>query len=248
MIQMTLFEMPLTHAIVCVCAAWVQVSHGPHTAMTGGGNNHVFEHNTISRVCFECTDTGAFYVGRSWNQRGNVVRYNTFDTIRPTEKLAQKSCSQNAFYLDDQMSGYDFYGNTIINSTTGVLLGGGRRNSIHDNVFINNDVDIAFDNRGMTWQLNYCRYNCTDASQGYQPACFKNKLQALNYTSPPYSVQYPSLPTIYQDHPCVPVHNVIADNQYCHAHSANGGKFLTATAAQITSWMSSATNNTEHCA
>jgi hypothetical protein len=28
-------------------------------------------------------------------------------------------------YLDDQMSGYDFYGNTIINASTGVLLGGG---------------------------------------------------------------------------------------------------------------------------
>ena len=40
-------------------------------------------------------------VGRSWSQRGNVVRFNTFDTIRPTEKLAQNSCSQNAFYLDE---------------------------------------------------------------------------------------------------------------------------------------------------
>ena len=57
-------------------------------------------------------DTGAFYVGRSWSQRGNVVRFNTFDTVRATERLAQQSCSQNAFYLDDQMSGYDFYGNT----------------------------------------------------------------------------------------------------------------------------------------
>jgi hypothetical protein len=56
------------------------------------------------------------------------------------------------------MSGYDFYGNTIINSTTAVLLGGGRHNKIHGNTFIANDKDIAFDDRGMTWQLNYCRY------------------------------------------------------------------------------------------
>ena len=55
----------------------------------------LFEHNRISKVCYECTDTGAFYVGRSWSQRGNIARYNTFDTIRPTERLAQKSCSQN---------------------------------------------------------------------------------------------------------------------------------------------------------
>lgn len=39
-------------------------------------------------------------------------------------------------------------GNTIKNATTGVLLGGGRRNRIHSNIFIDNDLDIAFDNRG----------------------------------------------------------------------------------------------------
>ena len=42
---------------------------------------------------------GAFYIGRSWAQRGNVARFNQFDTVRPTEILAQKSCTQNAFYL-----------------------------------------------------------------------------------------------------------------------------------------------------
>ena len=70
------------------------VEHGPHTAIQGGGNDNLFEHNVVSHVTFECTDTGAFYVGRSWAQRGNVARYNSFDTIRPTEKLAQQSCSQ----------------------------------------------------------------------------------------------------------------------------------------------------------
>ena len=97
-------------------------------------------------------------------------------------------------YLDDQMSGYDFYGNTIINASTGVLLGGGaearlllrrfsheyfsedrsfdktgsgqtqeqtwendktgRRNRIHSNVFLDNNLDIAFDNRGMNWMVS----------------------------------------------------------------------------------------------
>ena len=81
--------------------------------------------------------------------------------VQATEKLAQKSCSQNAFYLDDQMSGWEFYGNTIVNSTTGVLLGGGRRNVIRGNVFRGNQLDIAFDNRGMSWQTSYCEENCT---------------------------------------------------------------------------------------
>ena len=102
-------------------------------------------------------------------------------------------------YLDDQMSGYDFYGNTIINASTGVLLGGGteirlllrrfsheylsedrsfdktssgqtqeqtwendktgRRNRIHSNVFLDNNLDIAFDNRGMNWMVSFTSCN-----------------------------------------------------------------------------------------
>lgn len=73
------------------------MSNGPHCGVQGNGNDNLFEFNYISHCSYECTDTGAFYVGRSWAQRGNVARFNHFDTIRPTEKLAQKSCSQNAY-------------------------------------------------------------------------------------------------------------------------------------------------------
>jgi parallel beta-helix repeat protein len=227
--------------------AYNNVSNGPHTAMTGGGNDMLFEHNRISKVCYECTDTGAFYVGRSWSQRGNIARYNTFDTIRPTERLAQKSCSQNAFYLDDEMSGWTFTGNTIINSTTGVLLGGGRRNTISNNTFIANDVDIAFDGRGLTWQTGYCRANCTDVHGVVQPSCFRDELEGLKYTEPPYSTAYPELVKIFEESPCVPVYNAITDNRYCHTESHNGGKFITASNATIASWKSTISGNKEQC-
>ena len=186
------------------------------------------------------------YVGRSWSQRGNVVRNNHFENIRPIERLAQKSCSQNAFYLDDQMSGYQFYGNTIVNASVGVLLGGGRRNSIVDNVFIDCDGDVHFDNRGQTWHLDYCRKNCTDTRNGYQPACFYHELQSLNYTAPPYSQRYPELESIYRDRPCTPVHNVVSNNRYCHRTNPDA-KFLTANATQIEEWGSAASNNTASC-
>ena len=225
-------------------------TNGPHTAMQGSCNDCIFEFNSISHMCFECTDTGAFYVGRSWSQRGNVARYNVFDTIRPTERLAQKSCSQNAFYLDDQMSGWEFYGNTIRNATVGFLLGGGRRNLIHDNYFENNDNDIHFDNRGMNWQLDYCSYNC---SGGHTPAgqtqksCFKNELNALHYSSPPYATHYPELVNIFDDTPCVPTHNRVENNTYCHARSAGGGKFIDRNASVIEGWHSTLLGNIEHC-
>lgn len=220
------------------------ISNGPHTGITGSGNNNLFEYNSISHVSYECTDTGAFYVGRSWSQRGNVARFNSFDTIRPTERLAQEGESQNAFYLDDEMSGWQFYGNTIRNSTTGVLLGGGRRNHIHSNRFIDCDRDIAFDARGLTWQKASCQIDC-DPKLG--TSCFHTGLVSLNYTQPPYSTSYPEIVNIYADYPCYPVGNVIEDNTYCHAHSKGGGLFLTENEETINSWYSSASNNVEQC-
>ena len=126
-----------------------------------------------------------------------------------------------------EMSGYDFYGNTVINATTGVLLGGGRRNRIHSNTFIDNDLDIAFDNRGnngplylathlaairqrvsfipgagMNWMADYCNWNCSgyvkNPAQG--AGCFRTALEKLNYKNPPYSTHYPEIVNIYDNH------------------------------------------------
>jgi parallel beta-helix repeat protein len=224
------------------------LTDGPHCAISGGGNDNLFEFNRISHMSYECTDTGAFYVGRSWAQRGNVARYNHFDTIRPTERLAQKSCSQNAFYLDDQMSGWEFYGNTIVNSSTGVLLGGGRDNKIYDNYFLNNDIDIAFDDRGLTWQAKSCKKDC-DPKLG--TSCFAAVLESLNYTQPPYSAHYlgADLAHIFDadQHPCTPVRNIIKGNRWCHTSSAGGGKFVTQTDSAIQKWFSTISNNSEAC-
>jgi len=196
---------------------------------------------------YECIDAGAFYVGRSWAQRGNVVRFNVFHTVRPTERLAQRSCSQNALYLDDQMSGYDVYGNTIVNATQGVLLGGGRRNRLHNNTFVACDVDVAFDARGLSWQRASCQKNCSASMGTSTTSCFANALRAVHYTRPPYAAAFPELASIYQEHPCVPVGNVIEDNRYCHAGSKGGGLFLDRSEAQVRQWYSSVSNNREAC-
>ena len=142
------------------------------------------------------------------------------------------------------MSGWDFYGNTMRNCSTGVLLGGGRDNHIHDNIFIDNDRDIAFDNRGMNWQAKCCQIDCDPATG---TSCFHAGLVALNYTNPPYSTAYPEIVNIYNDHPCTPVHNVIEGNRWCHTNSKGGGQFLSHNETTIESWLSSATNNSEHC-
>ena len=40
------------------------ISHAPHTAITGGGNENLFEHNTIRHVCFETVGTASFSASR----------------------------------------------------------------------------------------------------------------------------------------------------------------------------------------
>ena len=212
------------------------LENAPHTAVTGSGNNHVFEHNTIRHAGFECTDVGAMYIGNvpaSWSQRGNVVRHNVFDTCRATERLAQDDATQSAFYLDDQMSGYTFEHNTIINAANAIQVGGGRRNVIAGNVFVGNDLDILFDNRGMNWQADECKPN----------GPFFQELESLNYKHAPYAREYPYLANISQDRPCVPVLNVFANNTYCHTSA--GARFMDASRAQVAAWNSSYSNNTE---
>ena len=227
------------------------IRDGPHTGITGGGLLNTFEHNELKHLCFGSIDVGAFYTGRSWAHRGNVARYNTFDTIRATERLAQKSNSQNAFYLDDQMSGWEFYGNTIRNATTGVLLGGGRRNKIHANRFIACDRDIAFDNRGMrehahSWHEG-CQRNCSATMGNVTTSCLYNALRDINYTFPPFATRFPEVVDIYDNHPCVPVGNVIEDNVYCHAESPGGGGFINQADDVVTKWLSTISNNREDC-
>ena len=222
------------------------IFNAPHTGLQGGGVNMLFEFNHLRNMCYETVDVGAFYVGRSWAQRGNVARFNTFDVVRATERLAQKSCSQNAFYLDDEMSGWDIYGNVFSNASQGVLLGGGRRNQIHDNLFLSNNIDVAFDNRGMNWQSKFCQFNCS-ASLG--TSCARLALEAVRYQSPPWSVVFPEVVDIYKDHPCVPVGNIIEDNTWCHKNSPPGAtpSFLDRNASVIKSWLSMSSNNVENC-
>ena len=67
------------------------------------GNDCIFEYNNLHDLCYEVTDSGAFYTGRSWIHRGNVIRYSHFANIQTTEKTYLGSPSVQAIYLDDQV-------------------------------------------------------------------------------------------------------------------------------------------------
>ena len=77
---------------------WLHVAH-----TISAGNNCLFEYNNLSGLCYEVTDSGGFYTGRSWIERGNIIRHSQFSEIRTTEKTSLGSPSVQAIYLDDQV-------------------------------------------------------------------------------------------------------------------------------------------------
>ena len=142
------------------------IGHAPHNAVLGGGGggsvscNCVFDGNVFDTVAYECSDTGAFYTGLSWVNRGNVLRNNVFKKIRNTTPFHLGAPSVQAIYLgaaysasalfrtsrfslfnlevcslaaDDQMSGWEITNNTFIDSYVGMFIGGGRDNKLIGN-------------------------------------------------------------------------------------------------------------------
>ena len=57
----------------------------------------------LSDLCYEVTDSGAFYSGRSWIDRGNIIQHSVFSRIVTTEKVYLGYPSVQAIYLDDQV-------------------------------------------------------------------------------------------------------------------------------------------------
>lgn len=70
---------------------------------------------------------------------------------------------------------------------------------------------------------------------------FDQQLQSVHYQSPPWSIHYPELVHIFDDHPCIPVYNTVQYNHYCH------GEFIDISAEQAKDWLDIVNNNTDYC-
>jgi len=181
------------------------VAHAPHTGITGRCNDCVFSGNYLHDLCYEGVDAGAFYAGRSWAERGNIVKNNVFQRIRRIENATHGYGRVQAIYLDDQMSGYDVINNTVLDSDTAILLGGGRHNKLIGNKSIRTQLPLSFDARGLTWDAASCK-------PGNE---FEAELASYDYMKPPWSSRYPELAGIFEDRPCTPTHNVVSDMVFC---------------------------------
>ncbi len=177
----------------------------PHAAIQGGGNDHIIEFNEITRVCQETGDAGAFYMGRDFTQRGNIVRHNYFHHLRTGGLDGQTGFTDvMAVYLDDCFSGVTVYGNIFIKAGRSVMIGGGRDNIVENNIIQEGAPAIHVDARAKGWAANFF-----DTKGGW------NILQALseyNVSQPPYSVRYPQLAGLAKDDPAFPKGNRVEKN------------------------------------
>lgn len=174
------------------------VHDAPFEAFYLRGNDHLVEFNEVYRVCQETGDAGALHTGRDWTWRGNIIRYNYFHDL-----LGPGLHGVMAVYLDDWASGFTVFGNVFFRSGRSAMIGGGRDNTIENNIFVECKPSVHVDARGLGWASYY--FN------GDHPYLFDG-LKAMNYREPPYSTRYPELLTLDKGNPALPTNNKIIRN------------------------------------
>ncbi len=173
------------------------VNYVPHIAIGFSGNEQTIEYNEIHTAVFQSNDAGAVYTSppdETWSMRGHKIRYNYLHDIHG---FKNKGCL--GVYLDDCFSSADISGNIFYDVATPILIGGGRDNSMTNNMFINCGKAFSIDARGLGW------------AKGVGVFATKELID-LNYTKPPWSTRYPELLAILEDEPLAPKGNIMARN------------------------------------
>jgi len=195
------------------------IHDAPHNAILLHGNDHVIEFNEIHDVVQETQDAGAFYMGRDWSERGNVIRYNSFHDIYgygflsgdPATGVVRYASPKFVWpvYLDDNASGTLVYGNVFYRCpNAAVMIGGGKDNVVENNVFVECYPAVHVDAR---WEGFF-----KPDSLGGVGDYMRRELAAVNYDQPPYSTAYPTLPHAL-DEERLPARNRIARNVISYA-------------------------------
>lgn len=122
-----------------------EMYNSPHEAITYSGNDHLIEYNLIHHVNLLTDDGGAIYSGRRWDWYGTVIRYNLI------YDLGANGHKPEGIYMDDALAGQTIYGNILVNvPNIGIQLGGGRDLDVHDNIVVNSQRPMTYDDRALS--------------------------------------------------------------------------------------------------
>mmetsp|Transcript_33966 Transcript_33966/g.106469 ORF Transcript_33966/g.106469 Transcript_33966/m.106469 type:complete len:525 (-) Transcript_33966:3-1577(-) len=186
------------------------IHHAPHSGILGLGNDCEFDGNIFESLAFEATDTGAWYSGRSWINRGNIISRNRFVKIRNTVGMNLGFPAVMGIYLDDMLSGISITNNSFEDVQVGVFVGGSRDVSIVSNRFFNvSQAGVKIDDRGLNWRSDICRFDSNFTG------LLAQQLLDVNFLFPPFATSYPSLPPTLSLSPCSPVLLHILNNKFC---------------------------------
>lgn len=112
----------------------------------------------------------------------------------------------------------------------------------HRTEIVNNSGALhAWSSLYIYYKISMCGRWHTKTTIAFQGGMFQQQLESVNYQNPPWSLEYPELVHIFQDHPCIPVYNVVANNTYC------GGTFIDISAEQAKEWLDTVANNSMNC-
>jgi hypothetical protein len=95
------------------------------------------------------------------------------------------------------------YGNVCYRGGRAIQIGGGRRNTVQNNIFVDCKPAIHVDSRGLGWAKKYYTGEVTTLT---------DRMEAMNSGEPPFSTRYPELLTLYDDEPALAKYNVITRN------------------------------------
>lgn len=177
-----------------------RITDAPHCGTLFSGVDNRIERNEYAHVCEETNDAGAVYCGRDWTQRGNLIKNNYLHDITGFEG---KGCV--GVYLDDMFSSADVVGNLFVNVTRAILLGGGRDNSVVNNIFIECHPTLHVDARALGWCNEHADYWIKEATE-------HGTISGIDYKSEPWSTKFPKLSTIMDGTPKAPEGNLISRN------------------------------------
>ena len=200
----------------------VRVAHNlihdsPYIAVMYGGNDHVFEYNEVHSAMMESGDGGGLYTGRDWGSQGTVIRFNYFhhfgqpgvawqkaQGFSPDYEPLKENVMVMGVYLDDCDSGDTVCDNLFFRTGWSAFVGGGRYNTIRNNLFIECTAALHLDDRG----LKRARPG-EGTKDGWDLLA---KLQAVNWQEAPWKDRYPHLVNVMDDEPKLPLHNVFEKN------------------------------------
>jgi hypothetical protein len=149
------------------------------------------EYNNIHHTTLEVDDMGAVYIGRDPSENGNIIRYNYFHNMGGQNKTM-------AVYNDDGSCGTLVTGNVFYRAgTVAGFIGGGQDNKYINNLFLNTRYAVHIDKRLQNWAKGVVQ----------KDGLFQKRLEAVNYTKPPYSTAYPNLKDYFQQGPAAPQRN-----------------------------------------